>query len=160
MCSEVCWGLEILKVVPTGILGSIAAYIAWRQFRIGAEQRQIASAKLKLDLFEKRLAVFEATWRAASDVIRGGRAYPPAYLTNLYPHVAFLFGPEVEEYMKTLAEKMTRLGTIDQLSEKNGDVVPPELVNEHAQHRDWISHAAIEGIRSKFSPYLGFSQWW
>ena len=159
MCNDVLWGLEFLKVAPTAILGGIAAYIAWRQFRTGTEQREIARAKLNLDLFEKRLAVFNETWRAASDVIREGSAYPPASMTNLYPLAAFLFGPEVEEYMKELAEKMTRLGTIDQLTVQNGSVVPPDLIDERARHWDWISHAAIEGIRSKFSPYLGFSQW-
>ena len=159
MCVDVNWGLEILKTVPTAIVGGIAAYIAWRQAGIAREQRDISTAKLKLDLFEKRLAIFHATWEAASRVIQDGPIYAPSSMTNLYPEASYLFGPEVEAYMKELGSKMTNLSMIQQMTQQNGNVVPPEKINERHQLETWIGNAASEGIRAIFTPYLNFAQW-
>ena len=159
MCSDVNWGLEILKTVPTAIVGGIAAYIAWRQAGIAREQRDISTAKLKLDLFERRLAVFHATWEAASRVVQEGATYAPASMTNLYPEASYLFGPEVEAYMKEVGSKMTALAMIHQMTERSGNVVPPDKVNERYELETWIGHAASEGIRAIFTPYLDFAHW-
>jgi len=50
-CNQVNWCLEILKVMPTFIVGCIAAHISWQQSKTAKEQSQIAKAKLNLDLF-------------------------------------------------------------------------------------------------------------
>ncbi len=56
MFNSICCllGVELLKVSPVLIVGLIAANIAW-------QQKQIAHAKLKLDLFEKRIIFFSRT---------------------------------------------------------------------------------------------------
>jgi hypothetical protein len=51
--------------VVTLVIGLIAAGIAYRQYRI-------ARAKFKLDLFEKRHAVFLETWAFLSKFFRPG----------------------------------------------------------------------------------------
>src|SRR4051812_9007609 len=51
------------------VAGSIAIWIAYHQYRI-------AKAKLNLDLFEKRLAIFRTTWSELSRVSREGAAGP------------------------------------------------------------------------------------
>jgi len=118
-CNQVNWCLEILKVMPTFIVGCIAAHISWQQSKTAKEQSQIAKAKLNLDLFNRRLAIFEETWSAASSVMRSNEPVPPPVsMTNLYPEAYFLFGSDVEEYMKELAKKMTELSIIRQITIK------------------------------------------
>jgi hypothetical protein len=87
--NQVC--LELLKVMPTFIVGCIAARISWQQSRTAKEQCRIAEAKLSLDLFMRRLAIFEETWAAASSVISSSEPVPPPVsMTNLYPEASFL----------------------------------------------------------------------
>lgn len=159
-CAEISMVIEILKVLPTAIVGAIAAYIAWRQAEIAKEQREISNAKLRLDLFEKRLAVFHATWDAASRFIQTNtQAHLPASMTNLYPEASFLFGPEVELYMKELGQKMIRLSIIRRMTEHNNNVVPPDTLKELTVLEKSIFDAASSGIRATFSPYLDFARW-
>ncbi|MEQ1544462.1 hypothetical protein [Methyloglobulus sp.] len=96
-CNQVDWYLEFLKVTPTLIVGIIAVIITY-------QQRNIAKAKLNLDLFERRLMIFNETWVVASSAIQSVEPiYAPPSFTNLYPEASFLFGGEVETYMKELA---------------------------------------------------------
>ena len=89
--NQVNWGLEVLKVVPTFIVGCIAAGISWQQRNIAKEQSSTAKAKLNLDLFKRRLEIFEETWGAASIVIQSGEPiFAPLSMTNLYPEASFL----------------------------------------------------------------------
>lgn len=154
--------VEIAKGLPAAlvalVIGAAAAYIAWRQKQIAEEQRTIAKKKLGLDLFDRRLKVFEATWGAASDALRQPQHAPPS-MTNLYPEASFLFGKEVEAYMKQVAEKMSVLAMIDQMTRSNGDMMPPNRIDEHCAAQTWLTEAALSGIRSVFSPYLDFAEW-
>jgi len=159
-CNQVNWCLELLKVMPTFIVGLIALGIAGQQSRTAKEQRSIAKAKLNLDLFTRRLAIFEETWSAASSVMRSSELVPPpASMTNLYPEASFLFGSDVEAYMKELAQKMSKLSIIRQLTIKNNNVLPSDKINEALELENWICTAAMEGIRNTFSPYLNFGEW-
>lgn len=158
-CNQVNWCLEILKVMPTFIVGCIAAHISWQQSKTAKEQSKIAKAKLNLDLFTRRLAIFEETWSAASSVMRSNEPVPPPVsMTNLYPEAYFLFGSDVEEYMKELAKKMTELSIIRQITIKN-NITPPDKIAASVELESWICSAAMEGIRKTFSPYLNFQQW-
>lgn len=159
-CTNPSLWIEILKVLPTAIVGAIAAYIAWRQAEIAKEQREISSAKLNLDLFERRLAVFNATWEAASNSIINDHAeLAPANMTNMFPQASFLFGPEIESHMREVAAKITRLAIIRQMTIQNNNIPPSETVSERVELETWIAKAATTGIRSKFAPYLNFSDW-
>jgi hypothetical protein len=160
-CNQVNWGLEVLKVVPTFIVACIAVYIAFRQSKTAEEQREIAKAKLNLDLFTRRLDVFTKTWDAASSVSQSKEfRYAPISMTNLYPEASFLFGSDVEVYMKELARKMNNLASMREQTERNNDFpIPADKNNEILELESWIFNAAAKGIRNTFSPYLNFGQW-
>lgn len=147
-CNQVNWFLESIKIAPTLIIGLIAAYIAWRQW-------ETARAKLNLDLFTRRLLVFDKTWGAASSLsVKPSPVYPPAEFTNLLPEASFLFGAEVEDYMKELKDKMNNLAVIYEQGNLND-----EKKNEAIELHRWIQNAASQGIRDIFRPYLSFGQW-
>src|ERR1700722_14950247 len=91
---------ELVKGLPaafvTLIIGASAAGIAYRQY-------EVARAKLKLDLFEKRYAIFQQTWEILSGVVRNGtRAENYGLATpfnNFLPQAAFLFGEPIKRYL-------------------------------------------------------------
>ena len=110
-----------------------------------------------IDLFEKRIAIFNETWEAASSThVTSEPIMPKPSFTNLFPQASFLFGPEVEQYMKELGSNMVKLATIRQSTKANSSVVPADRISEQLELENWISNAAIKGIREKFSPYLNF----
>jgi hypothetical protein len=142
------------------IVGIIAAIIAWQQSKTAKEQRNIAKAKLNLDLFERRLEIFNATWAAASSVIQSNEPiYAPPSMTNLYPEASFLFRSDIETYMKELAGKMTQLAMIREQTKRNNDILPPDKISETCELEKWIGNAAMQGVRDAFSPYLSFGHW-
>jgi hypothetical protein len=157
MCDSLCWWAEVLKILPTFIVGLIAARIAWQQSATAMEQRRISQAKLNLDLFDRRLAIFNATWGRASAVLNTDKPMlAPPDMTNRYAEASFLFGPEVEEFMKQLATTMTSLAMAREhlKSPKMLYDHDPEVKaeNEKAKsdlmiHETWIREAATSGIR-------------
>lgn len=151
--NQINWVMEFFKIIPTLIVAAIAAYIAYQQWIT-------ARAKLNLDLFNRRFAVFMTTWETASRVLQSDKPlYSPPSFTNLYPEASFLFKPDVETFMKELADKMNNLAIIRELIVRNSDIVPPDKISDLSELQEWISNAAVEGIRGKFSPYLDFSKW-
>jgi hypothetical protein len=106
--------LEIAKLVVTAlvslIVGGVTGWIALSQKRIAqqqartaAEQRKVSAAKLNLDLFEERYALFYKVWGFLSDALEDTADKVPHPLrpefTNLIPKARFLFGNEIADYM-------------------------------------------------------------
>jgi hypothetical protein len=155
---------EMMKGVPAGVvtlvIGSIAGLITWRQY-------QVAKAKLKLDLFEKRYAIFQKTRITLSDVfIRGteedhdGIAATPPFI-NFMPEATFLFGPEIEKYLDELSGKWNEHHA---LSDEKVEMVGPDghknKDSEGLKKLDlWFYAQATKGVQEKFSKYLNFANW-
>jgi hypothetical protein len=161
-------GLEVAKVVATLIAAGVAAWVA---YRIGSSQRDIAArqastaegvrkineAKLKLDLFEERYALFDQIWTFLSkpidyDRITGSR---PDF-TNLIPKAQFLFGPDIVAYMKEAATKQTTMATL-LLASNNRELTHPER-EKLARLEHWFTYQAID-CHLLFKDYLDFSSW-
>jgi hypothetical protein len=96
---------ELIKGLPAAlvalVIGAIAACIAYRQYRVARD-------KFRLDLFDRRYAIFLATWRELSRVVTDG---PPqqafSEFQNHVPQARFLFGPEIEAYLQELMKNLT-----------------------------------------------------
>jgi len=97
------------------VIGIVAAYIAFRQYRV-------ARAKLKLDLFEKRFIIFHQTWVILFETVRSGTREKNYGLgtpfNNFLPEAAFLFGKDVENYLNNATKKWTELHALE--AESNG----------------------------------------
>ena len=119
-------------------IGSIAAYIAYQQWKV-------ARAKLDLDLFEQRYALFELLWAFVSadtddaeDAEQAARA-----LRRAVPKFYFLFGPEIGIYVEeVLAKGIRHRDPAKPLSKR-----PVPTVNE------------ANDIRERFGRYLDFKEW-
>src|ERR1700730_2938705 len=105
---------EMMKGVPaafvTLFIGAIAARITFNQFLV-------ARAKLKLDLFEKRINVLHKTWDDVADgVVRGTITTTSteedeftSRFIHYRPDAAFLFGKDIDAYMEELSKKWNEL---------------------------------------------------
>lgn len=117
-------------------IGSIAAYIAYQQWKV-------ARAKLDLDLFEQRYALFELLWAFVSvhtddpeDVEQAARA-----LKHAVPKFYFLFGPEIGGYVEEV------------LAEGSQDPAKP------LSKRPLRAADEANDVRERFGRYLDFKEW-
>lgn len=151
---------EIAKGMPAAIVAAIfagiAAYIAYRQYRV-------ARAKLNLDLFERRYRVFELVWGFTSGVVQGNT---PAWgeeksiaLTNSFPEVAFLFGHDIAEYCKEIHSKAIDLKMLNERTKHNDGVLPQDCIEAHLELQQWFYAQASNGVRQAFGVYLNFEEW-
>jgi len=118
-------------------IGSIAAYIAYQQWKV-------ARTKLDLDLFEQRYALFELLWAFISvhtddpeEIEQATRA-----LKTAVPKFYFLFGPEIGSYVEEVLAK-----GIPQDPAKPLSRYPLPTANEANE------------VRERFGRYLDFKEW-
>ncbi len=103
--------IELLKIIPTFIIGCIAAYIAYQQWKISHK-------KLKYDLFERRFKIFEATKMFIVNIItcggigseRGRRMIGVAnkYLPSTIS-VYFLFDQDIIDYVEECVRRVNEM---------------------------------------------------
>ena len=144
--------LEILKGLPaaviTLVIGLVAAYIAWQQWRV-------SRAKLNLDLFQRRLEIFEMTWGALSRASLHMRD-PESDLkfSNRRPEAQFLFGSEIENYIAEIVHKQIALDMLLKLRERTSS-----QDREILDLTKWFEDHAREKCKRLFGAYLDFSKW-
>ena len=148
---------EVAKGVPTAlvtlVIGSLAAWITWRQYIA-------ASTKIKLDLFDRRYELFEKAWTFMSEVAqRGPGESPMSPFSNVIPQASFLFGREIEDYLQEATKKCAELWFINQKTRQSGNLMPPEDIQRYAELSQWFSNEASAGLKEKFSSYLSFANW-
>jgi hypothetical protein len=132
----------------------IAAKIARAQKDIAREQKEIARGKLRLDLFERRFALYKVMEdylvRAPDDP-----ADPEAWelvqsVIIAKPQAYFLFGEEIGDYFEIVKVKGLALRrAVRELPVTSATVL--EL-------SDWFK-AELAGLHSRFAPYLSFENW-
>jgi len=154
----------MMKGVPaafvTLIIGSIAGAITFRQY-------QVAKAKLKLDLFDKRYTIFNKAWLAMSNaatlpatlrlaVPKDDELITPFNL--LLPEAVFLFGKEIEDYLNELSKHFTQL--------HRGAKYLPISAEDEAQNaalmqasQTYFIEQVRQGAKARFGVYLGFENW-
>jgi len=151
--------LDLARGLPAAfvalVIGGIAAYIAWRQY-------ETAQAKLKLDLFEKRYTLFEATWEFLSNQRTtevGSESNMLVSFNNVIPKARFLFGSDIEAYLRDASSKHIELRTIASKTKANGGIMVPEDIERNTELLRWFGTEASEGAKARFNPYLGFEKW-
>lgn len=151
---------ELVKGIPSAVVAVTVAiaggYITWQQYRV-------ARAKLNLDLFERRYAVFELVWGYLSRTLQGGPEAPftgnSAELTNIIPQTEFLFGTEMAGYLRSIHSKALELWAIDQRTKAHGDVMAHADIQRHLEVMQWLNEQASTGAKAEFGKYLDFSRW-
>ena len=158
-CGQGSIVFELWKGAPAAFvaltIGWIAAGIAYRQY-------QVAHAKLKLDLFDKRYAIYQETWRILSEAattvpLPKHGMYTP--FNNLIPQAAFLFGKPVENYLNEAVRQWAKLRALQTLTQGSVNAVQPADIAAHAELQTWFHQEASQGAKELFGRYLNFEKW-
>ena len=144
--------LSLLALVSV-ITGLVVAYVAWQQWRT-------ARARLKLDLYERRLKVFEAVMRFFDKIAATGTASYEAInaLTAGTIEARFLFKEDIVAYIDKLRTQAIELRHAEgQVRGRNTDA--PDVFENWSQKysalRDWYTQQ-YQDAPEKFSAYLAF----
>ena len=161
--------LELGKLAVTTLVSIVVGYVTWRissgqkaiaasQRDIALEQRRVATAKLNLDLFDRRYELFMEVWGflshgAVGDVVQ----YSDPKFTNLIPKARFLFGDDIADYMNEASTKKTQLA----LANKQKTSAPYATPDADQQIYDLSIWFTTEGkdCFKRFANYLDFANW-
>lgn len=134
-------------VVP--VIALIAAWVAFRQW-------QIARNKLKLDLFDKRMAVYEVVRKTLGVATSHGKLTQNdelEYLSGIRT-AQWLFGPDVSKYLQeTLWHKIVDFGLHNTMSSGPASDERTRHVHARAETFRWLVDQ-YEELDKICSPYL------
>jgi hypothetical protein len=164
--------LEAIKVVATVGVTLVAAWwarqigigqreIARRQANTAHAQRIVSEAKLNLDLFEHRYAIFEKVWAFLSKPVVNSDELEiwPREFNRVIPRAHFLFGKNIADYMSLASEKHVELATIlEAIKQRAGSVATEDESKRIEELQTWFYTEATDCFK-KFAEYLNFSTW-
>ena len=95
----------------TPVIGILTLVIAWIALHIANQQAQTSKAQYRLNLYEKRYAVFEATRCFLLDIAKNAKIMDTSGETFWLSIVEaeFLFGGDVVTFLKELRKKAIEL---------------------------------------------------
>lgn len=148
---------ELLKGLPAAfvalVIGGLASWIALHQYLV-------AKAKLKFDLFEKRLAIFNVTEDFLPKLMDTELSLTEINIFYRAVRAAdFYFGKEIVDYLAVINEKAIMAHTIGLHLKANRGVMPPNDITVHTELSAWVADEVQSGLKQKFSKYLSFENW-
>src|SRR6266446_3610836 len=137
--------VPILAAMLTPVIALLATYIAWQQYKTYRDQ-------FRLNLFERRLKVFDSTGKLIGVVLRTARVQQPDLSEFLWEtkESAFLFGSDILAYLDELYGKATDIYGLE-------NAVDQQQQNQRKETLKWFSGQG-DAIKKKFGKYLGFQQ--
>ena len=143
------------------LIAILLAYVAWQNYKINEKGLKIQKDKLRLDLFERRLVVYEACQNFLSSFELAGRVINDELVKFLKDssNAEFLFGKEISEYVDKIGKKTLRHKQVLRRLEDTTLLVGDkrnQLAIEAEQIEEWIQ-GQREECRSAFRKYLHFS---
>lgn len=139
--------VSALLVPVVTVLGAYIAYLQWR----------LAQSKLKFDLFDRRMKVYEAATALLSSILTSGKAKNEEVFKFMVAtrEAKWLFNTAIAEYLeKQLYHKAIDLQTLD--SELDGVPVGEERsknVQSQSRLKKWFSDQ-YPVLDEKLGPYL------
>jgi hypothetical protein len=144
--------VSLIFSIATLFLSFAIVVIAWQQWRI-------ADNKLRLDLFDRRYKVYDATRKFLAVIMREA-TFADSQLFEFYAGTSdaeFLFGADVVDYLGQIRKRALHMRTAQQLFE------PLPVGDERSRHvlaahddLSWLSDQ-ITAMTEVFTPYLGFA---
>ena len=156
LSGSICF--ELMKGAPAAVVALLAALIAGL---IAYRQYRVAKAKLNLDLFERRYKIFEIVWGALSITAQSGipNSKPVIELNNIVHQVSFLFGADIDEYVKLVHDKILESQRLRTKNGFNNNFALPEDRARLMELTNWLTDQAKRGVREQFGKYLNFQKW-
>lgn len=140
--------IEISKALLTPVIAIVAAYVAWQQMKTNRR-------KLKLDLFDRRYAVFEKIGEFIGSILTSGKVQQGKEFQFLADTRAagLLFGEDISQFVSEIYRKAVHLHALD--AELEGSAGDARTKNIQAQReiKDWYE-MVLEGLQARFAEYL------
>jgi hypothetical protein len=149
--------IVILSALLTPAIALAVGWISYAQYRINRN-------KLRLDLWERRYAIFTATMTFVDRIVAEGDGRDEGRRDfDLGTHgKEFLFGKDVVNYLKLLRDKSVDLyGHRVSLHHETGLPRGPERDRASQENADlliWFSDQYTKCVLDAFEPYLGFGK--
>ena len=155
------WFTQNPQVVFNIVLGLTTAYIAYQQW-------QANTFKLRMDLYDRRLRLYQEVNKIVGIIVRDANVELP----DLWAFVAstaeadFLFGPEIREYLEEIFTRGNKLRSANREYRDATQRIPPgydhnRVVQEMDEQCSWFA-GQLTGqpniAKQKFAVYLDVSQ--
>jgi hypothetical protein len=142
----------VFFTAATLVVACALAYVAWQQW-------QLARHRLRLDLFDRRYKVYDATRKFLSIILREAR-FEDAQLFEFYAGTSdaeFLFDSAVVTYLEQVRKRAVHMRTAQRVYEHMpvGDERSRHVQSEHDDLL-WLTDQ-LTAMTQVFSPYLSFS---
>jgi hypothetical protein len=144
--------LELLCALTNLVVACAVAYVALQQW-------QVARHRLRVDLFDRRYKVYDATRKFLSIILREAR-FEDAQLFEFYAGTSdaeFLFDSALVAYLEQVRKRAVHMRTAQRVYE-HMPVGDERSRHVQAEHDDllWLTDQ-LTAMTHVFSPYLRFS---
>ena len=141
--------LKAEVILGTGqlVIALFLAWIAWQQHNLAEKQKRLDKLRYKHELYERRFAVYRATFSFIAQMVREARPETSAQM-KFYHDTAdcdFLFGPEIRRYIDDLYRIANELRGAN-----------PEQDAEMLMF--FGDQLKAEGIKERFASYLNLHE--
>jgi hypothetical protein len=148
---------ELLKGMPaafvTLVIGGLAAYIAWNQY-------EVTRAKLKFDLFERRLAIYNETYDFLLKILDTNLSIGDLNAFSMkVDKASFLFGDDVRFYLETVSKKASQLQAMYMRCRAYNNMMQHQDIQPNTELSNWAVEQRLGGARAVFEKYLSFETW-
>ncbi len=142
------------------VIGFLGLYIALNQWRTSNRQTEIAANKLKFDLFQSRIAIYEAVQELFLSINRGETAKSVElnkYFLSIH-QARWLLDDELYKYLeKDVVSKIRELRrldlTIGRLARTEKQEERERSLDAQEQLFDWF-YKQMDDLDRKFEPFL------
>ena len=140
--------VDVLKALPTVVIGSVAVYIAWQQWNTNKQ-------KLILDKFDRRMNVYTGVQNLLLLIRDSGNASTEDFtkLNLSVIEATFLFKPEILKYIDEIRQRASLFVGLKNEHQKQARYDGDEILKERA----WLI-AQIAVAKEMFRPYLDVSK--
>jgi hypothetical protein len=147
--------IQLLSALLTPVIAVVTTYIAIQQYRT-------SRLKFKLELFEKRYAIYEGVKNFILSAVREANLSNDDFfkLNEETQDAFFLFGARVEKYINELRSKGARLRYLNErLSDQSLPIGEErsKLSKEDAELNTWFGNQLVES-KHVFRKHLRVSQ--
>lgn len=146
--------VDIFSAILTPLVAVFLAYIALQQLRTNKE-------KLKLDKFDKRFEIYEATKKYLSKISADGdvKSDDLADFGIETSKSYFLFGNDIEEYLRELYSRGVDLNYTQKKlrSDRMSQAVRNEVIEKDHEAFTWLTGQLLES-KNIFGKYMRFEK--
>jgi hypothetical protein len=143
--------VAILSALLTPVIAVLAAYIAFQQWGV-------ARNKFKFDLFQKRLAIYQAANMAISLILINGKIDPmeDLHFRREVSDAGWLLDDDIDTYLnnefsRKLSALRNKRAVLDNLAPESPE--RSAMSAEYVQAMQWFADQKPV-LKEKFSPYL------